>query len=82
MIELLIVTKSKDVNGNNYSFAARMDITREELEKIIFSSSMFPIRWDSGVAYISTDDLAICRISEVEDISNQLVEPILDNLEE
>ena len=68
MVELLIVTKSKDSNGNNYSFSAQLDIDREELEKIIYSGPQFPLRWETGVAYITTSDISICRINDIPKI--------------
>ena len=73
MIELLIVTKSKDPNGNNYSFSVQMDANRDDIEKAIFSVPQFPLRWDTGVAYIATSDISICRINEATESTNQVL---------
>ena len=67
MIDLLIVTKSKDPNGNNYSFTTQMDTSQDELVKSIFASPIFQLRWNSGIAYIATSEISICRISEIDD---------------
>ena len=65
MVELLIVTKSKDSNNINYSFSTQLDISKDDLAKSIFSSPLFKLSYDSGLTYIAIDDISICRISEI-----------------